>query len=339
MSNKRQNSASELRRLYEKASDTYSRAVKEHKKGHREKAKKYYLEVIKIYGDIFKIEPDQTKRDKISTKCHEYKMCVEQLGGELKNTIDISNTHTISHGSTLDNLLNQAQSIQNQAQSQYEQKNYAEALDLYTKAAEIFLNAKKETKNGSLQQQLTTQVKHSLERAEELKGLPMPTKKTLLTVRSANYGKNPSSYKLTQKEKDILKHTSNINGRIYLPWDETDLKKEFEDDSPFLDPDGTLSLSDKQRENFGGWKRPSEIMSNPKMIAMICSSAIKQDIVIDCSFVASLCVSAAYERKTRKQLITRCIFPQRNDVPIYNPSGKYIVKLIFNGIARKAHLL
>ncbi|KAF0458642.1 cysteine proteinase [Gigaspora margarita] len=338
MSNKRQNSASELRRLYEKASDTYSRAVKEHKKGHREKAKKYYLEVIKIYGDIFKIEPDQTKRDKISTKCHEYKMCVEQLGGELKNTIDISNTHTISHGSTLDNLLNQAQSIQNQAQSQYEQKNYAEALDLYTKAAEIFLNAKKETKNGSLQQQLTTQVKHSLERAEELKGLPMPTKKTLLTVRSANYGKNPSSYKLTQKEKDILKHTSNINGRIYLPWDETDLKKEFEDDSPFLDPDGTLSLSDKQRENFGGWKRPSEIMSNPKMIAMICSSAIKQDIVIDCSFVASLCVSAAYERKTRKQLITRCIFPQRNDVPIYNPSGKYIVKLIFNGIARKSIL-
>ncbi|RIB09022.1 hypothetical protein C2G38_2044669 [Gigaspora rosea] len=321
MSNKRQNSANELRR---QAFDLAGRAVNEDKKGHREKAKKYYLEVINMFGAIVQTEPDQTERDKISTKCHEYKMRVEQLDGELKNAIDIPNTHTISHGSTLDNLLNQAQSIQNQAQSQEEQKNYVEALDLYTKAAEIFFNAIKETKNGSLHQQLTTKVNHLLERAEELKA-----------VRSANYGKNPSSYKLTQKEIDILKHTSNINGRNYLPWDETDLKEEFKDNKLFLDPDGPVPLSDKQKENFGGWKRPSDIMSNPKMITRICSSAIKEDIVNDCSFVASLCVSAAYERKTRKQLITRCIFPQVNDVPIYNPNGKYVIKLIFNGIARK----
>ncbi|CAG8547190.1 18676_t:CDS:10, partial [Gigaspora rosea] len=279
MSNKRQNSANELRR---QAFDLAGRAVNEDKKGHREKAKKYYLEVINMFGAIVQTEPDQTERDKISTKCHEYKMRVEQLDGELKNAIDIPNTHTISHGSTLDNLLNQAQSIQNQAQSQEEQKNYVEALDLYTKAAEIFFNAIKETKNGSLHQQLTTKVNHLLERAEELKGLP--TKKmSLLTVRSANYGKNPSSYKLTQKEIDILKHTSNINGRNYLPWDETDLKEEFKDNKLFLDPDGPVPLSDKQKENFGGWKRPSDIMSNPKMITRICSSAIKEDIVNDCS--------------------------------------------------------
>ncbi|KAJ3391585.1 calpain 7 [Entophlyctis sp. JEL0112] len=61
-----------------------------------------------------------------------------------------------------------------------------------------------------------------------------------------------------------------------------------------------------------------------------------KDVVTDCSFVASLCVSAAFERRFQKQLITSCIFPQdANGVPLFNPVGKYIVKLFFNGIYRK----
>ncbi|CAG8447821.1 5670_t:CDS:10 [Dentiscutata erythropus] len=338
----RQNSANELLRQYERASDIVNRAGNEYKMGNREMAKKHYIEAINIYGSIIKIEPDQIKRNKISTKCHEYKMLVKQLDGELTNTINLPNTHTVSHGSTLDNILNQAQSIQNQAESQDKQKNYTEALDLYTKAAEIFLNAIKETKNESLHQKLTTKVKHLLDRAEELKGLPTKRMKrmslliNLLAVQSANYGTSTSLCKLTKEETDILKHTSNINGRNYLPWLETDLKEEFKFDKPFLDPDGTLPLSDIQRKNFGGWVRPSDIMDNPKMIVMISSSAVKQDIVTDCSFVASMCVCAAYERKFEKQLITSCIFPQGEYGPVYNPSGKYMIRLIFNGIARKA---
>ncbi|KAI9348162.1 hypothetical protein BDR26DRAFT_854076 [Obelidium mucronatum] len=72
------------------------------------------------------------------------------------------------------------------------------------------------------------------------------------------------------------------------------------------------------------------------MILKISSSCIVQDVVTDCSFVASLCVSAAYEGRFKKQLITGCIHPQNADgIPIYNPSGKYIVKLFFNGVYRK----
>ncbi|KAI7867268.1 hypothetical protein BDF14DRAFT_699957 [Spinellus fusiger] len=102
------------------------------------------------------------------------------------------------------------------------------------------------------------------------------------------------------------------------------------------DPEGSLKLSDKQLRSFGGWKRPLDFMKHPQLIRLISSTSIIQDIVTDCSFVASLCVAAAYEQKFKKQLITSCIYPQNiQGEPCYNPNGKYVVKLVYNGIARK----
>ncbi|CAN0341932.1 unnamed protein product, partial [Ectocarpus sp. 13 AM-2016] len=52
--------------------------------------------------------------------------------------------------------------------------------------------------------------------------------------------------------------------------------------------------------------------------------------------LASLCVASAYERRFDKQLITGIIFPQdARGMPVYNPAGKYIVKLNVNGVASK----
>ena len=72
------------------------------------------------------------------------------------------------------------------------------------------------------------------------------------------------------------------------------------------------------------------------MIRAVSANRITQDLVTDCSFVASLCITAAYEQRFRKQLITKIIYPQdRQGVPLYNPSGKYLIRLHVNGIPRK----
>ena len=84
--------------------------------------------------------------------------------------------------------------------------------------------------------------------------------------------------------------------------------------------------------------------STPIMISNITPFTITQDLISDCSFVASLCIAAAFENKFRnkfhnkfrKPLITNIIYPQNKyGQPIYNPYGKYIVKLFLNGVQRK----
>jgi len=72
------------------------------------------------------------------------------------------------------------------------------------------------------------------------------------------------------------------------------------------------------------------------MIRVITPHSIEQDMVPDCSFVASLCICAAFEQRFHTRLITKIIYPQdAQGIPIYNPSGKYLVKLWANGCLRK----
>ncbi|XP_074918595.1 calpain-7 isoform X4 [Chelonoidis abingdonii] len=99
---------------------------------------------------------------------------------------------------------------------------------------------------------------------------------------------------------------------------------------------GKLPLSPKQKAMFAKWVRPDDLTNNPTMIYTVSSFSIKQTIVSDCSFVASLAISAAYERRYNKKLITSIIYPQnKKGEPEYNPCGKYMVKLHINGVPRK----
>jgi len=142
---------------------------------------------------------------------------------------------------------------------------------------------------------------------------------------------------LNAEEKEVLARSSTVSGILFYPWMEDGQRETFHFTTPWEDPDGLLPLSEQQQKHFGRWARPSQFMrGEPTMIYLISSLSITQTIITDCSFVSSLVIAAAYERRHGKQLITNIIWPQDSrGQPIYNPAGKYMVKLHVNGIPRK----
>jgi calpain-7 len=234
-------------------------------------------------------------------------------------------------------------------------KAYMEAAELYLQALEV---AEKHMPTSARMESVSAVLKRRLEstlnRVEKLKN---PT-----TISAAREGKarsrstSPippsSSASLTQEEISVLKRSSMVASGLFLPWSEYDaiqLSKEAATlNVPlFKDPDGLLPLSPKQKQRFRQWARPADIVrirhklgitrkvQTPALVRSITPYTIKQQYVTDCSFIASLCICAAFERRFRKLLVTSIIFPQlRNGALMLNPSGKYMVKLWLNGVAR-----
>lgn len=75
----------------------------------------------------------------------------------------------------------------------------------------------------------------------------------------------------------------------------------------FSDKDGVLALSAKQKSRLKAWMRPDEFCTQPVIIDKIDSGTIKQNLVSDCSFVASLAIAARYERRFKTPLITKFV--------------------------------
>ncbi|CAH4028535.1 unnamed protein product [Pieris brassicae] len=224
------------------------------------------------------------------------------------------------------------------------------ALQLYMQAVELAVSVK--TSDPDINIKIKGFAKQALDRAEEIKGIKKftslsinETKRPVVSPNKAQLQREQSVHLkvsgkqiYTEEEKEVLRQTSNINNNCFLPFMDVDLSERFQYAIPFEDRASELRLSSKQAKEFDSWVRPHEVSSDPKLIVgdhVDCFS-IKQTIVSDCSFVASLAVSALYEKRFKKKIITSIIYPKnKNKVPVYNPFGKYMVKLHLNGVRRK----
>ncbi|THD23623.1 putative cytosolic ca2+-dependent cysteine protease calpain [Fasciola hepatica] len=167
--------------------------------------------------------------------------------------------------------------------------------------------------------------------------LRVPGSQVHSTGRESPAASSTSSGGYTAEELKVLRSTSNINGREYLPFlDSIDLRERFAFPKPYTDKDGLLTLSCKQKLQLDRWVRPSDYLERPQMIMAISCFSIRQTVVTDCSFVASMAIAAQYERRFKKRLITNIIYPhQQNGEAVYNPCGMYMVRLNINGVSRK----
>ncbi|KAM8811781.1 calpain-7 isoform 3-T3 [Eudromia elegans] len=294
--------------------------------------------------------------ENIQGKINEYLERVQAL----HSAVQSQNTDPLKSKQQLD--LERAHFLVTQAFDEDDKGNTEEAVELYTEAVELCLKTATETSETGLQSKLKQLARQALDRAEALKeSVSKSSQKEKSTVVKPNQpvrtffplgpdfslndkpqtiravqSTESQGQRYTAEEIEVLRRTSKINGIEYVPFMSVDLRERFAFPMPFSDKCGKLPLSPKQKAMFSKWVRPDDITNNPTMIYTVSSFSIKQTIVSDCSFVASLAISAAYERRYNKKLITSIIYPQnKKGEPEYNPCGKYMVKLHINGVPRK----
>lgn len=321
-----------LQELYTEAYQVAVQAVQEDTNGDHHTARLLYCEVCEMFVKILKMLSPGEEYDLVARKSSLYSQRAEFIWESRSAS---TTPQDVKEMPQYERLAQEAQFAFEQAIAEIEKQHEQGALDFFTDSADLFWQAWKSAPEGELKESLKVRLGDVMSRAEDLKGVPANST-PLLKAKSgaAPIVSGPSN--LTPQELQVLKTTMLINNKKYHPWSDSDVKDLLREKGPFTDPDGMLPLSDKQISKFGSWKRVSQIMENPKMICLISSTSIVQDIVTDCSFVASLCVSASYERRWKKQLIRACIYPKNKfGEPCYNPHGKYLVKLTFNGIARR----
>ncbi|KAM9308611.1 calpain-7 [Gastrophryne carolinensis] len=328
-------------------------AVVNDEKGKYKEAVFYYKEAAQalIYAEMA-----GSTLENIQDKINEYLDRVQAL----YNAVPGQNIEALKSKQQLD--LERARFLVTQAFEEDDKGNAEEAIELYSEAVELCLTTSNDTTDQTLQAKLKQLARQALDRAESLKEsmsknaskdkisaakqsqparpyLPLGPDFSLNEKASAPrpvQSSEPARQRYTAEEIEVLRKTSKINGIEYVPFMSVDLKERFAFPMPFSDRYGKLALSPKQKALFSRWVRPDEITNNPIMIYTVSSFSIKQTIVSDCSFVASLAISAAYERRYNKKLITSIIYPQnKKGEPEYNPCGKYMVKLHINGVPRK----
>jgi len=352
----------ELDEIEQKASEYAKLGVKFDNDENYEAAFIYYKEAIDLCMLAINLGSNLPLKTKIKEYLDRAELLKKTINDQKQKQLD-SKPKNDEDGQTL----KRAEFLINEALEEDENGNIEIAIDLYMEAIDLCIKLKNETKNDRIKQQLENLIQNALERAEKLKGIETPIKqqksvnlellpiinesldKLSIDDKQPNQVLNESKFivnehklivvgeaNYTKKELQVLKITSRINNREFVPFLSVDLKERFASSDRFTDKDGLLKLSEKQRRHFAKWCRLDDLVENPTIIKTIDCFSIKQTIVTDCSFIASLTVSAQYEKRFQKKLVTSLIYPQnKRGEPIYNPSSKYMIKLFINGVYRK----
>lgn len=176
--------------------------------------------------------------------------------------------------------------------------------------------------------------------------------------------KEPVSHReLTTREKIILLEGSKLHGWVFPPWKAAPEPAEFH--LPVGEPrymyvwehlpnhqfgvtewypreTESFPLSAPQREAIDGWRRPHELVHSPQDSCDIVDSQsgkldLVQDVVSDCSVVASLCAVIARSEHDHADLWMLSMHPYSPNSKGASTSGngKYIFRFHFNGCYRK----
>ncbi|TGZ79892.1 cysteine proteinase [Ascodesmis nigricans] len=236
-------------------------------------------------------------------------------------------------------LVRLAAASEARADSFFSSGNRPAALEAAIKAVELYLKARSHTSSPQEKQKLDKKCNELFVKAERWKKSAALCESPALnpTPPAAPRPSPKPTNQLSTREKTILWKSSKVKGNVFPPWTAAPLPAEFAGDHTFLDDCGLLELSDAQKDALDSWKRPHEkfgdnanIISNDKQLDLT------QDIVTDCSVVASLCSAVRREEMGFGKTVSNILYPhdeKGDNIP--SPSGKYVVKLFINGCWRK----
>ncbi|KAH7127726.1 hypothetical protein EDB81DRAFT_149477 [Dactylonectria macrodidyma] len=198
------------------------------------------------------------------------------------------------------------------------------ALDHAIKAADLYMRAASEAASKPEATRLRQKCQQLITLAEQLK--------------ASQTGALPVQH------PSLLQQSSRLHGNYFPQWTSAPAESDFRlplGGIPFVD-DATLTLSARQAATFGGWKRPRELYAadDEGSIEAFMDSGngcdLVQDLTTDCSVVASLC--SAMRILTGRHSVLASIFHPFDRVrgqPKFSPSGKYVLRLHFNGCFRR----
>ena len=301
----------------------------------------------------------------------------EQASAQLKHALDLDESSTTERNDRMPEIQAayiQAAELHLQALrcAKEEQQHFA-ATNRHSAAQEEVIATMKRRLESILDRIEKLKKQQQSQSQRQIHGHPggtATTKQVLRQPSENNHQQQPQS--LTAEEVDILTESSTTVSGLFLPWSDDDAEElcqqatrtiqQPRQHARFTDPKGPLRQSVKQQAVFWKWARPDEIVqirhqqqtgrrrhhrsAQPQTPVLIQPTTglspytIQQEYVTDCSFIASLCVTAALERRLGQPLITSSLYPQQKQEPdgrqrpVYNPLGKYMVKLWLNGVAR-----